>query len=101
MIGKIEASDYFDLSAYGDSYDEMIDLIEQNKIDLVIEIPAHFGRDLIRVDEAPVLISANAVNGTKGNLGAAYLGLQLLEREKQVCLANPGVQPNFEDHGHV
>jgi len=31
-----------------------------------------------------------------GNLGAAYLGLQLLEREKQVWLANPDAEPEFE-----
>lgn len=32
-----------------------------------------------------------------GNVGAAYLGLQLLEREKQIYLSNPGVQPDLED----
>ncbi|MCB0635215.1 MAG: thiamine-phosphate kinase [Lewinella sp.] len=32
-----------------------------------------------------------------GNVGAAYLGLQILEREKQIYLSNPGVQPNLED----
>lgn len=31
-----------------------------------------------------------------GNLGAAYLGLQLLEREKEVWLANPDAEPEFE-----
>lgn len=36
-----------------------------------------------------------------GDLGAAYLGLQLLEREKQVYLSNPGVQPNLEDQAYL
>jgi thiamine-monophosphate kinase len=31
-----------------------------------------------------------------GDFGAAYLGLQILEREKQVYLAHPGVQPELE-----
>ena len=31
-----------------------------------------------------------------GNLGAAYLGLQLLEREKRIFMEHPGVQPNLE-----
>ena len=31
-----------------------------------------------------------------GDLGASYLGLQILEREKQVYLAHPGVQPELE-----
>jgi thiamine-monophosphate kinase len=36
-----------------------------------------------------------------GDLGAAYLGLQLLEREKQIWQAHPEVQPNFEDQQYV
>ena len=32
-----------------------------------------------------------------GNLGAAYLGLQLLEREKQIYLESPGVKPDLEE----
>lgn len=36
-----------------------------------------------------------------GNVGAAYLGLQLLEREKQVYLSNPGVQPDLEDQEYL
>jgi len=36
-----------------------------------------------------------------GNLGAAYLGLQILEREKQIYLSNPGVQPELEDHDYL
>ncbi len=32
-----------------------------------------------------------------GNVGAAYLGLQLLEREKQIFLENPDVKPNLDD----
>ncbi|HRO09713.1 MAG TPA: thiamine-phosphate kinase [Saprospiraceae bacterium] len=31
-----------------------------------------------------------------GDLGAAYLGLQILEREKQIFLEHPGVQPELE-----
>lgn len=36
-----------------------------------------------------------------GDLGAAYLGLQLLEREKQIWQDNPDVQPNLEDQQYA
>jgi len=36
-----------------------------------------------------------------GDLGAAYLGLQLLEREKQIYLENPGVQPDLEEQQYL
>lgn len=36
-----------------------------------------------------------------GDLGASYLGLQLLEREKQIYLSNPGVQPDLEEQNYI
>ncbi len=36
-----------------------------------------------------------------GDLGAAYLGLLLLEREKQIYLENPKVQPDLEGERHI
>ncbi|MBY0434110.1 MAG: thiamine-phosphate kinase [Cyclobacteriaceae bacterium] len=33
-----------------------------------------------------------------GDLGAAYIGLQLLEREREVFLADPNMQPQLEKH---
>jgi thiamine-monophosphate kinase len=39
----------------------------------------------------------NDVICVTGDLGAAYLGLQLLEREKQEYLANPDMQPDLSE----
>ncbi|MEE4198645.1 MAG: thiamine-phosphate kinase [Bacteroidales bacterium] len=36
-----------------------------------------------------------------GNLGAAYMGLQLLEREKEIFNANPGTQPQLEGYDYI
>jgi len=36
-----------------------------------------------------------------GDLGAAYLGLQILEREKQVYLAHPEMKPQLEDFEYM
>jgi thiamine-monophosphate kinase len=36
-----------------------------------------------------------------GDLGAAYLGLTLLEREKKIFLESPGVQPDLEGEKYV
>ncbi len=35
-----------------------------------------------------------------GDLGAAYLGLQVLEREKQVYLSNPDMQPDISKYSY-
>ncbi|RLD77399.1 MAG: thiamine-phosphate kinase [Bacteroidetes bacterium] len=36
-----------------------------------------------------------------GDLGAAYLGLQVLEREKQVFAVNPNAQPELENYTYL
>lgn len=36
-----------------------------------------------------------------GDLGAAYMGLQVLEREKQVFLSNPDMQPDLEKYEYL
>lgn len=36
-----------------------------------------------------------------GNLGAAYLGLMFLEREKKIFMESPGVQPDLEQEDYV
>lgn len=36
-----------------------------------------------------------------GDLGGAYMGLQVLAREKQVYLANPKMQPKLDEHEYI
>jgi thiamine-monophosphate kinase len=36
-----------------------------------------------------------------GDLGGAYIGLQVLEREKQVFLSNPEIQPKLDDYEYI
>lgn len=36
-----------------------------------------------------------------GDLGAAYMGLQVLEREKQVYLVNPNSQPDLDQYAYL
>ena len=36
-----------------------------------------------------------------GNLGAAYIGLLFLEREKKIFMESPGVQPDLEGESYV
>ena len=36
-----------------------------------------------------------------GDLGAAYVGLQVLEREKEVYNANPNIQPDLDGHDYI
>ena len=62
LVHSIEASNYFIFNGQKTSYQEAIKDIETSKADIILEI-----RD------GKYLIAANAVNGTKGAIGSAYL----------------------------
>lgn len=44
---------------------------------------------------------ANDIICVTGDLGAAYLGLQVLEREREVFLTNPAMQPDLEKYEYI
>ncbi len=79
MVHAIEASSYFIFHGQKSSYKEALSQIEQGQADVVLVVPPHFSRDLTlsraggAVQPPTVLIAANAVNGTKGAMGSAYL----------------------------
>ena len=72
IVQKIEFSEYFNLTGYSNSYNEAVGWLENENADLFIEIPANFESRLIREKGTDIFMGVNAVNGTKGNIGAAY-----------------------------
>jgi len=73
LISKVTASGYFTLTGYNYSFKQAFQLIEKDEADLVLEIPQGFERNLVRENEQQLFIAVNAINGTKANLGGAYL----------------------------
>src|SRR5678816_244180 len=73
LISKVTATKYFQLDQYTDSYAKAEKAMESGKIDIALEIPDNFEKDLVKENEAPVFLAVNAVNGTKAGLGSAYL----------------------------
>ena len=73
LVSKLTASGYFKLIGFESSSKEAFTYIENDKADLVLEIPNNFERALLRERSQQLLIAVNAINGVKANLGANYL----------------------------
>lgn len=73
LIENISASGYFRLVGLGTNPAEALEAVETDKADLILEIPAAFERSLIRENKVNMMLSVNAINGVKANLGGAYL----------------------------
>ena len=70
LVHQIEASNYFIFNGQKATYQEAMKDIETSQADIILEI-----RD------GKYLIAANAVNGTKGSIGSAYLSQIVTTRQ--------------------
>ncbi len=73
LVHKVEASNYFIFNGQKASYSEALNEIEHTQADVVLVIPPDYEKDMMNGQMPQVLIAANAVNGTKGSMGSAYL----------------------------
>lgn len=92
LITKVTASGYFQLTAFETSYTAALEHIESDDADLVLEIPPHFERNLVRENSETLFLAVNAINGVKAGLGAAYLNTIIRDFNKEVRLSF--VQPS-------
>ena len=73
LVHSIEASNYFIFKGQQPTYRDALQEIEKSRADVVMVIPQSYSRELANGNQPQVLIAANAVNGTKGSIGNAYL----------------------------
>lgn len=73
LIAKISASGYFQLAHYTGSYKEAEKEVEKDNADIVLQIPPHFEKDMVREKEAALFMAVNAIDGVKAGLGSSYL----------------------------
>ncbi|MEO7961819.1 MAG: ABC transporter permease, partial [Ginsengibacter sp.] len=73
LFARISASQYFKMAGYFSNFSNAFVLIEKDKADIILELPAGFERNLVRENSQQIFIAVNAINGVKANLGGAYL----------------------------
>lgn len=112
ILVSIAISNRFSLEAVEELYAGMLLACEKHGVDLV-------GGDT-STSRVGLVISITAIgeagkddlvyrNGAKpgnllcvsGDLGSAYLGLQILEREKKIFMENPQIQPDMEGNDYL
>lgn len=101
LVEKIIASGYFRLTDHSPTFGQALKAVEHDRADLVLEVPPHFDRDLVRDGEATLFIAVNAINGVKAGLGAAYLQSIIGDynatiREKWIVPAGMNPQPMID-----
>lgn len=105
-------SSKFPLEAIEELYSGMILACERYNVDIIGGDTTSSKQGLVisvtsigYADEQDIVYRNGAGEGdlicVSGDLGGAYIGLQLLEREKQVFLENPNIQPDLEGKDYI
>ncbi|MCB0487843.1 MAG: thiamine-phosphate kinase [Cyclobacteriaceae bacterium] len=112
IIVSLGLSNRFSLQAVDELYEGIRAACQNYKVDLVGGDTTSSASGLVisitaigRVQKDKVVYRSGAKSNdiicVTGDLGAAYVGLQILEREKQVFLTNPEMKPQLEDFEYV
>jgi thiamine-monophosphate kinase len=105
-------SSKFPLEAVEELYEGIYRACEQYGVDIVGGDTSSSKQGLVisvtsigYAHEADIVYRSGAEEGdlicVSGDLGGAYVGLQLLEREKLVYLGNPNIQPDLEGKDYI
>lgn len=109
---SIGISNRFSTEALSEFYEGIYAACEKYGVDLIGGDTSSSQKGFIisvtaigEVDTGKFVTRSGAQKGdlvcVSGNLGAAFLGLTLLEREKRIFQENPGVQPDLEGEKYI
>lgn len=84
LIHRVEASGYFHFQGLRSSYAQALNDVEHGRADVIFSIPLHYERQRARGEKPEIQIAANAVDGTTGAMGAAYLSQILMDDAETV-----------------
>lgn len=73
LTRKISANDRFTLIEVSFSHDAAFELMQRNKVDIILEVPPNFEREYYRGETPKVQMLVNAINGQQATVGSGYL----------------------------
>ena len=112
VLVSIAVSNRFSLEALDELYEGMQLACERYKVDLVggdttaSRSGLVISITILGTAKKEQLVYRNGASAkdllcVTGDLGGAYIGLQVLEREKKIFLENPGIQPDLSGNEYV
>lgn len=87
MTGKFSGSPFFEITGHAFSKEEAEELLLRDRADVILQVPPHFERDLIREGSGSVMLMINAINGAVAGLIYAY-STSILHQFNQAVVAD-------------
>jgi len=73
LVSKFQASSYFKIVDHFESKEAANLQMQKGKVDVILEIPNHFERDLIKNKKTNLSVSINAIDGASAGIENVYI----------------------------
>jgi ABC-2 type transport system permease protein len=84
LINKFEASKYFNVLDQFSSKKIADEAMENGTVDVTLEIPRHFERDLVKEKTAALAVYTNAIDGAKAGVENVYINQIIREYNQNI-----------------
>ena len=84
IASHIDASSYLTLVQNTSEFALAMVALEEGDVDVIVQIPSNFERDMFAVAPERISLTANAVNATKGGIGMQYVVQTIASSLKEV-----------------
>ncbi len=92
LVSQLEGSTFFKVRFTTFSEQEANNLLHKNKCDLILQIPAGFGKEIGKGNTTKILVSVNAINASNAQLSWAYLNGVIRDYNANIAVKNTGGQ---------
>lgn len=96
LIEKFSASTYFDVLASYESNKKANEAMLAGEVDVILEIPNHFERDLVKEKSATLGISINAIDGAAAGIQNGYITQIVQSFNQEIMMEHRNVSSNMQ-----
>ena len=96
LIEKFNASSYFDVLANYPNNKKANAAMLAGEVDVVLEIPNHFERDLLKAKKAALGISINAIDGAAAGIQNGYINQIVQSFNQEIVVEHRSVSPSIQ-----
>lgn len=93
LISRLQGSEFFDITNSTFSDQEADELLHANKCDVVLKIPDHFGKNLLKGEEPSLMVLVNAINASSAQLSWAFISGVIREFNSDIIMQNININP--------
>jgi ABC-2 type transport system permease protein len=90
LVSKFSASPYFKVKNISNSFKTAREDMRKGKVDVLMEIPVNFEKNLVNGEKINIYLSLDAVNGIKAGLGNAYANMIINDFNTGIITKNTG-----------